>query len=36
MASHEDERTPREHSPQIRFRAQLAEAGIERIEVVSG
>ncbi len=35
VASHEDEGTNRQHSPQIRFRARLAEVSIERVEVVS-
>jgi len=32
---HEDECNVRQHIPQIRFRAQLTDGGIERVEVVS-
>ena len=35
VCTHDRERTVRQHKSQIRFRARLAEAGVEQVEVVN-
>lgn len=35
VATHEYEHTVRQHTSQIKFRADLTEFGVERVEVVS-